>query len=80
LGTGNNLRHGQPTGFLDYVRELPLDRSAKKRIADWNEFHEHMDEKKLRDQGARCNGLRAFRSATPHAGQRHGQRLPGQQL
>ena len=45
---------GKPTGFLEYVRELPLDRSAKKRIADWNEFHEHMDEKKLRDQGARC--------------------------
>jgi len=45
---------GKPTGFLEYVRELPLDRSAKKRIADWNEFHEHMDEKKLREQGARC--------------------------
>jgi len=45
---------GKPTGFLEYVRELPLDRSAKKRITDWNEFHEHMDEKKLRDQGARC--------------------------
>jgi len=45
---------GKPTGFLDYVRELPIDRSAAKRISDWNEFHEHMDDKKLRDQAARC--------------------------
>jgi len=45
---------GKPTGFLEYVRELPLDRSALKRIRDWNEFHEHMDEAKLREQGARC--------------------------
>jgi len=45
---------GKPTGFLEYVRELPLDRSAQNRIRDWNEFHEHMDEKKLREQGARC--------------------------
>jgi glutamate synthase (NADPH/NADH) small chain len=43
-----------PTGFLEYARELPLDRSALKRIADWNEFHEHMDDQKLRDQAARC--------------------------
>ena len=27
-----------------------MDRSAAKRIADWNEFHEHMDEKKLREE------------------------------
>ena len=45
---------GKPTGFLEYVRELPLDRSAQNRIRDWNEFHEHMDDKKLREQGARC--------------------------
>ncbi len=45
---------GKPTGFLEYVRELPLDRNAIKRIADWNEFHEHMEEKKLREQAARC--------------------------
>jgi glutamate synthase (NADPH/NADH) small chain len=45
---------GKPTGFLDYVRELPLDRSALKRIRDWNEFHEHLDEAKLREQGSRC--------------------------
>ena len=45
---------GKPTGFIDYLRELPLDRSALDRIRDWNEFHLRLDEKKLRDQGARC--------------------------
>ena len=45
---------GKPTGFIEYLRELPLDRKAVDRIKDWNEFHLHMEEKKLRDQGARC--------------------------
>jgi glutamate synthase (NADPH/NADH) small chain len=45
---------GKPTGFIEYLRELPLDRSAAERIRDWNEFHHHMDEAKLRQQGARC--------------------------
>jgi glutamate synthase (NADPH/NADH) small chain len=45
---------GKPTGFIEYLRELPLDRPAIARIRDWNEFHLHMDEKKLREQGARC--------------------------
>lgn len=45
---------GDPRGFIDYLRELPLDRSAVERIKDWNEFHHHMEEGKLRDQGARC--------------------------
>lgn len=45
---------GKPTGFLEFLRELPIDRSAQKRIHDWNEFHEHMDEKNLQQQGARC--------------------------
>jgi glutamate synthase (NADPH/NADH) small chain len=45
---------GKPTGFIEYLRELPLDRPAIKRILDWNEFHLHMDEEKLREQGARC--------------------------
>ncbi len=45
---------GKPTGFIEYLRELPVDRKAADRIKDWNEFHLHMDEKKLRDQGARC--------------------------
>jgi glutamate synthase (NADPH/NADH) small chain len=45
---------GKPTGFIDYLRELPLDRSAIERISDWNEFHYHMEEKNLREQAARC--------------------------
>ena len=45
---------GKPTGFLEFVRELPLDRSALERIQDWNEFHSHMPERGLRDQAARC--------------------------
>lgn len=45
---------GKPTGFIEYLRELPLDRPALERIKDWNEFHLHMDEAKLREQGARC--------------------------
>ncbi|MBA4149353.1 MAG: glutamate synthase subunit beta [Verrucomicrobia bacterium] len=45
---------GKPTGFIEYLRELPLDRKAIDRIKDWNEFHLHMEEKKLREQGARC--------------------------
>ncbi|MGP8200820.1 MAG: glutamate synthase subunit beta [Limisphaerales bacterium] len=45
---------GSPKGFLDYLRELPLDRPALERIRDWSEFHLHLDEVKLRQQGARC--------------------------
>jgi glutamate synthase (NADPH/NADH) small chain len=45
---------GKPSGFLEYLRELPLDRPALERINDWNEFHHHFDEAKLRQQGARC--------------------------
>src|SRR3974390_870425 len=45
---------GKPTGFIEYLRELPLDRAAIERIRDWNEFHLHMEEDKLREQGARC--------------------------
>ncbi|MCX6903793.1 MAG: glutamate synthase subunit beta, partial [Verrucomicrobia bacterium] len=45
---------GKPTGFLEYLRELPLDRPAVERIRDWNEFHLHLAEARLREQGARC--------------------------
>src|SRR6266481_6055536 len=27
---------GKPTGFMEYLRELPLDRAAMERIRDWN--------------------------------------------
>ena len=45
---------GKPTGFIEYLRELPVDRAPLARIADWKEFHPHMEEKRLRQQGARC--------------------------
>ncbi|HEY5553248.1 MAG TPA: glutamate synthase subunit beta [Opitutaceae bacterium] len=45
---------GKPTGFIEYLRELPLDRAPVERVRDWKEFHHHMEEKKLRNQGARC--------------------------
>jgi glutamate synthase (NADPH/NADH) small chain len=45
---------GKPTGFIEYLRELPVDRAALERIRDWKEFHHHMEEDKLRKQGARC--------------------------
>jgi glutamate synthase (NADPH) small chain len=45
---------GKPTGFIEYLRELPVDRTPLERVRDWNEFHHHMDEKRLRQQGARC--------------------------
>jgi len=45
---------GKPTGFIEYLRELPVDRPPLERVSDWNEFHHHMEQKKLRAQGARC--------------------------
>src|SRR5213593_3803085 len=45
---------GKPTGFIDYLRELPADRAPLERVRDWDEFHYHMPEDKLRIQGARC--------------------------
>ena len=45
---------GKPTGFMEYLRELPSDREPLERIKDWDEFHLHLTEEKLRTQGARC--------------------------
>ncbi len=45
---------GKATGFMEYERELPRDRSPLERVKDWKEFHEHFSEQKLREQGARC--------------------------
>ena len=45
---------GKPTGFTEFSRETPPDREPALRILDWNEFHEHLGEKELRNQGARC--------------------------
>src|SRR6266550_3025669 len=45
---------GKPTGFIEYLRELPVDRTPTERVRDWNEFHHQMEDKHLRQQGARC--------------------------
>ena len=45
---------GKPTGFLEFQRELPEDRSPLERVHDWQEFHEHFPVAKLQEQGGRC--------------------------
>jgi glutamate synthase (NADPH/NADH) small chain len=39
---------------MEYGRVLPRSRDALGRVADWQEFHEHLPEKTLQEQGARC--------------------------
>ena len=45
---------GKPTGFIEHQRALPVMRSTAERVGDWLEFHGHMPESLLREQGARC--------------------------
>ena len=45
---------GDPTGFMQYKRELEPDRSPSERLKDWKEFHKHLPDEKLKIQGARC--------------------------
>lgn len=45
---------GKPTGFLEYQRDPGADRDPVARVADWEEFHLHVEDSQLRDQGARC--------------------------
>ncbi len=44
----------KPTGFMEFQRELPADRSPHERIKDWQEFHLHFPLEKLTQQSARC--------------------------
>jgi glutamate synthase (NADPH) small chain len=45
---------GQPTGFLEFSRITPDDRPPRERVADYREFHSHLPEATMREQGARC--------------------------
>ena len=45
---------GKVTGFMEFERVLPASRDPKERVANWAEFHDHLPEKTLREQGARC--------------------------
>ena len=47
----------KPTGFMEYDRELPPDRSPLERIKDWNEFHEHFHCRKTSDARGALYGL-----------------------
>jgi glutamate synthase (NADPH/NADH) small chain len=44
----------KPTGFIEFAREIPAERDPLERVNDWDEFHLHLEERKLQDQGARC--------------------------
>ncbi len=48
------INMGKTTGFMEYPRLLPLSRPPAERIKDWTEFHAHLPEPALREQGARC--------------------------
>ena len=45
---------GKPTGFLEYLRELPSELAPLDRVHNWDEFHLPMEDDKLRTQAARC--------------------------
>src|ERR1700676_1437502 len=45
---------GKPTGFLEFPRELPMDRSPTERVRDWDEFPVHTADAALQHEGARC--------------------------
>ncbi|MEQ9069391.1 MAG: glutamate synthase subunit beta, partial [Gimesia chilikensis] len=45
---------GKPTGFMEFARELGADKKTALRILDWNEFHDHLTDEELSNQGARC--------------------------
>jgi glutamate synthase (NADPH/NADH) small chain len=39
---------------MEYTRTLPVVRPAAERVRDWREFHEHVPETNLLEQGSRC--------------------------
>src|SRR6185369_4616265 len=45
---------GKLTGFMEFERHEPPGRDPKKRLQDWLEFHDHLPETTLKEQGARC--------------------------
>ncbi len=45
---------GKPTGFIEFLRELPSELTPLDRLHNWDEFHLPMPEDKLRNQAARC--------------------------
>ena len=45
---------GKATGFMEFERELPAERDPRERIRDFDEFHRHLSDERMRHQGARC--------------------------
>jgi glutamate synthase (NADPH) small chain len=45
---------GKPTGFLEFAREVAVDRPPAERTRNWSEFHEEFARRKLQEQAARC--------------------------
>jgi glutamate synthase (NADPH) small chain len=45
---------GKPTGFIEFTRETPSERDPLERLHDWQEFHIHLSDMRLQEQGARC--------------------------
>ena len=45
---------GKATGFMEYGREVPEERSPAERIKDWKEFKNLFSEEAAKIQGARC--------------------------
>ena len=45
---------GKITGFMEFNREVEAYRPTEERIKNYNEFTIKMDEKSIKDQGARC--------------------------
>lgn len=44
----------KPTGFMEFTRENPAERPPLERIHDYEEFHLHLSDRTLQQQGARC--------------------------
>lgn len=45
---------GKPTGFLEFIRELPQKKEVKERIKDYAEFYLEFGKEKINSQAARC--------------------------
>jgi glutamate synthase (NADPH/NADH) small chain len=45
---------GKLTGFMEYERREDPGRDPQTRVRDWHEFHDHLPEATLKEQGARC--------------------------
>src|SRR4029453_8175340 len=45
---------GKTTGFIEYERVVPVLRGPAERVRDWSEFHGHLTDRTLQEQGGRC--------------------------